>query len=111
MKLRYVLVIPASLAVILIGIFTILDENPFMPIDSKQQLVQLALSDQRVKQALSGRPYRVHFVESLVPNVGPPFTDTIIRFYFNDDTYIQVRENIFQHKVIDVQNGTRFALS
>ena len=69
-------------------------------------MIQLALSDSRVKQAINDRPYHVSFVYSLVPNIGFPFTDSIVRFVFDNGTYVSVRENFYQHKVIEVSSGT-----
>lgn len=80
--------------------------NQNQEINHKQQLIQLALSDSRVKQALDDRPYHVYFVDSLVPNIGFPFTDTVIRFVFDNGMYLSVRENFYQHKVIDINSGT-----
>ncbi len=112
MRLRLVLIIPAIAVLIPILVFTILYENSFMSIDHKQQLIQLALSDSRVKQALDDRPYHVYFgPDSLIPNIGPPFTDTIIRFVFDNGSYVLVRENFYLHKVIDVSLGTTWKIT
>ncbi|MDE1765753.1 MAG: hypothetical protein KGI27_05665 [Thaumarchaeota archaeon] len=100
---------------ITITVFMIISGNPFMtvghgnmfvPTDQKK-LIQLALSDQRVKQALDNRPYHIYFdYGGVIPNVGVPFTDTIIKFVFDDNSYVLVRENLFQNKVIDIQSGS-----
>ncbi len=80
-------------------------ENVFIPTDQKR-LVELALSNQRVTQALGNRPYHVYFdYGAVIPNMGAPFTDTIIKFIFDNNSYVLVRENLSQNKIISVQLG------
>ncbi len=109
MKIRLIVIISGVLIPVLIFMF--LYVNPFTTIDQKkQQLIQLALSDPRVRNTIDNKHYRVEFIESMIPNFDPSGTDTILRFYFDDGNYIQVRENDFLRKVIDVQNGTKYIL-
>lgn len=115
MQLRWKFIILVPVAMIPVAIFVIISVNPYMTVEhedlfiptDQKKLIQLALSDQRVKQDLANRPYRVYFdYGSVIPNIGSPFTDTVIKFVFNDNSYVLVRENLSQNKVINVQSGT-----
>ncbi|CUR52428.1 protein of unknown function [Nitrosotalea devaniterrae] len=110
MKVRYVIIIPAIVIVAIVVIITVINENPFMPENLNDQLIRLALSDSRVKHALDDKHYHVEIVDSFVKNYDPRGTDITIQFYFDDGSYIQVRENNLLHEVIDVQNGTKYHL-
>ena len=117
MQLRKFIIIPAVAILIPIVVFVIISVNPvitverenmFMPTDHKK-LIQLALSDPRVKQAVGNKSYQVEFeYGSIIPNIGAPFTDSMIKFIFNNDSYTLVRENLSQNKVIDVKTGTEW---
>ncbi|MGI0087716.1 MAG: hypothetical protein ACREBI_07110 [Nitrosotalea sp.] len=117
MQLKLMIIIPIIAVLIPVAVFVIISANPFMSVEhenlfmptDQEKLVQLALSDPRVKQAIGDRPYHAVFeYGSVVPNTSPPFTDSTIKFLFDDDSYVSVKENLYQNKVIDVQSGTNF---
>lgn len=110
MKIRYVIIIPVIVIVSIVSVITVINQNPFIPVNLNEQLVDLALSDSRVKHALDDKHYRFEIVDLFIKNYDPHGTDIFVRFYFDDGSYIQVRENNFLHEVIDVQNGTMYHL-
>lgn len=101
MRKWYIVIIPVAIFVIIVGIFTALNENPFIPLNMKEQLVRLALSDSRVRKVLDDQPYNMAFNDRYLSMNGLN-TDKMVRFVFNNGSYVLVRENPYLHQVISV---------
>lgn len=101
MRKRYAVIISATFFVVIVCIFTTLNENPFIPLNMKEQLVRLALSDSRVRKVLDDQPYNMAFNDRDVSMDGLN-VDKTVRFVFNNGSYVLVREDPYLHQVISV---------